>query len=70
MNDEEYEHAIAVAYTDEEWISIYKKLFGDLPDNIFDNDWGMFPIEKVIDAVLEKRRLPEKALDIDQDVVL
>ena len=69
MDDEEYERAIAGAYTEQDWISIYNKLFGDLPNSIED-DWGAFPIEKVIDAVLDKRRLPEKPLNIDQDVVL
>lgn len=70
MDNEEYERAIAIAYTDEEWVSIYNKLFGDLPDNIFGDNWGDFPIEKVIDAVLDKRRLPDKPLKIAQDVVL
>lgn len=69
MDDEEYERAVAIAYTEEEWVSIYKKLFGDLPDSIDDN-WGAFPIEKVIDAVLDKRRLSNKPLNIAQDVVL
>ena len=69
MDNEEYERAIAIAVEDEEWVEIYKKLFGDLPDSI-DDDWGNFPIEKVIDAVLDKRRLPNKPLKIAQDVVL
>lgn len=68
MDKEEYERAIAIAYTDDEWVSIYNKLFGDLPDNI-EEDWGRFPIEKVINAVLDKRRLPNKPLKIAQDVV-
>ena len=69
MNNEEYERAIAIAVEDEEWVAIYKRLFGDLPDSI-DDDWGDFPIEKVVDAVLNKRRLPNKPLKIPQDVVL
>ena len=69
MNNEEYERAIAIAVEAEEWVAIYKRLFGDLPDSI-DDDWGDFPIEKVVDAVLNKRRLPNKPLKIPQDVVL
>ena len=69
MNNEEYERAIAIAVEAEEWGAIYKRLFGDLPDSI-DDDWGDFPIEKVVDAVLNKRRLPNKPLKIPQDVVL
>ena len=40
-DDEEYERAIAGAYTEQDWISIYNKLFGDLPDSI-EGDWGAF----------------------------
>ena len=69
MDNEEYERAIAIAVEAEEWVAIYKRLFGDLPDSI-DEDWGDFPIEKVVDAVLNKRRLPNKPLKIPQDVVL
>ena len=66
MTDEELDVRISMARETEEWIALYKEYFGKSPEFRGDN-WGSYPIDKIIDALVLKKpfkdsRLPRNAV--------
>jgi len=69
ISDEQYQIRLNSAIEDEDWVSLYRDLFGPLPEG-FGEDWGFFPIEKVADAVIDRKPIKIKAPSLKDSVVL
>ncbi len=69
LTDEEYKNRIEAARKDSDWVEIYVDLFKKTPD-VIQNDWGFYPIEKIVAAVIDKKPLKPKKIDIPRSAVL
>lgn len=69
ISDEQYQIRLNSAIEDEDWVSLYRDLFGSLPEG-FGEDWGVFPIEKVADAVIDRKPIKIKKPSLRDSVVL
>ena len=58
MDSEEKERRMQLANTPEEWLNLYKEVFNEEPQLSGEN-WGAFPIEEIIDALVFGRPIKE-----------
>ena len=61
MDNEELESRMQLAITSEDWLNLYKEVFNEEPQLSGEN-WGAFPIEEIIDALVFGRPIKEKPL--------
>jgi|9_EtaG_2_1085328.scaffolds.fasta_scaffold01004_10 hypothetical protein len=61
MDDAELMRRMQLAVSTDDWLSLYKEVFKEEPQLSGEN-WGDFPIEKVIDALAFKRPIREKPM--------
>ena len=61
MTDEERQTRMALAQTGEQWIALYKDVFGKEPE-MSGLNWGEYPIDKIIDAIEVKKPFKDETL--------
>lgn len=61
MNEEELAKRMQLASTPEAWMNLYKEVFDEEPQ-LSDENWGVFPIEKIIDALASGKPIKEKPM--------
>jgi len=64
MSEEEKDRRIAQITSNEGWIELYNDLFGEEAD-FSGEDWGAFPMEKIIDAILDNKPIRQPKLPSD-----
>ena len=61
MSEEEKEKRIAQITDNEGWIALYNDLFDEEAD-FSGEDWGAFPMEAIIDAILDNEPIRQSKL--------
>ena len=61
MDNQEKERRMQLAITAEDWLNLYKEVFDEEPQLSGEN-WGAFPVEEIIDALVYGRRINEEAV--------
>jgi len=61
MSEEEKEKRIAQITDNEGWIALYNDVFDEEAD-FSGEDWGAFPMEAIIDAILDNKPIRQSKL--------
>ena len=61
MDNQEKERRMQLAVTAEDWLNLYKEVFDEEPQLSGEN-WGAFPVEEIIDALVYGRRINEESV--------
>lgn len=61
MDSKEKERRMSLAITADDWVSLYKEVFNEEPQLSGEN-WGAFPMEEIIDALVYGRPIKQDAI--------
>ncbi len=61
MSEEEKDERIAQITTNEGWVQLYNDVFDEEAD-FSGEDWGAFPMEAIIDAILDNKPIRQSKL--------